>query len=158
MSKYFILVANDTENVDGKIKPALDIAKNRISRMTWPLYLRTHNRRRISVGDICLIYLAGRKELSQHVVYEALVDEVNATGGNSLCEGDIVTEPAATTLQFSKVERLAHPRNIRNILPKLSFCPRNLSKWGAIFQGGCTLISKQDYNIIISSTGKTAMH
>jgi hypothetical protein len=51
-------------------------------------------------------------------------------------------------IQFEAVHLYRRPVDIRLLMDALNFAPANKKKWGAIFQGGCLKIAKDDYNLI----------
>ena len=150
MHAYYVLVVNDSEDLDGHRVPAIEVAKRWLSDNEWPMFKRTFNMKQIRAGDKCLVYLAGYNELSQHIVYKARVKAVIPPGNGARLESNLISEPAASILKLEEIEQLNPPCPVREILPRLSFRPENMTKWGRVFQGGCRKISESDYNMIVS--------
>ncbi len=148
---FFILIASDTENVDGSVVPSIDIIVNRLAKGKWPLYSGTPNIRSLSVADECLLYVAGKKSFcAQNFV--AVIRIKNITAESSRIDDlDLLVDKPSQTIYFELVQRLSPPISIYKYLNQLEFIPENKSRWGSALQGGCRKISSNDFRLILGS-------
>lgn len=153
--EYFILVCTDAETVAGYMVPALEVAKARIKKRAWPLYDGTKNRRRLGPGDLCLVYVGGHAEAKQSIIARGEVASVSAFAGNEALADDpsLLVDSPRFLLQFREIRELDQPVPFAELLAQLSFVPRNLAKWGSVMQGGSRRISREDFDLLVSSRG-----
>lgn len=142
-----ILICTDTETFDGSKESALNVASARLKVKAWPLFRGTRNRAALQPGNTCLIYLAGKKDLAQHIFAIAEVSGKRDAKRQfkSIDSEDLLVNSPDQVLEFGQVDLVA-PIPIRTFHGVLSFM--NSSKWGAAFQGGCRKLSEEDAQIL----------
>lgn len=142
----YLLLANDSQDVNGEKLEALSIAQRRMEKNCWELYQRTPHRRDIKEGDLCLIYLAGLGDLRQHVIAECTVK------GNlpyKMREVDpALTDFPIAYLSFASIRYFEEPVSVKDCLDRLSFIPVNRSRWGAVMRSGCKRLNTEDYEVL----------
>jgi hypothetical protein len=140
---YYILTTSDSEDLEGKKVAALTLFKERQQSNQWNLYARTPHRTNIKAGDYCLFYLAGDQTNRQHIVGEGVVREIYPV--KKYQAGKYNSEPPVSTIEFDDLIIYQVPVSVKDHLDRLSFIPRNKSKWGAAIQSGCKKISFADF-------------
>jgi hypothetical protein len=147
---HFCLIASDCDGPEGK-KSGYNIAIRRFDHGMWPFYERTRNRKLIRLGDRILVYVGGSGRCSHSIVASASVSDVLSPRKSGLTEPEYRIGITDVVLSSSNITRFVRPVLIRDILPSLDMCPRNLLKWGVVFMGGARMISVRDYNSILKS-------
>ena len=125
-----------------------------MNRCEWGLKERTRNRKAFKVGDIVLIYIAGRRELAQHFLAWATI----ATSSHPSRASVLLDAPdlrGAISSEFkiglTDIQLFRKPVNIRTILHRLTFIPsKRLPVWWVYLQGGSTRITKKDFLLVSS--------
>lgn len=147
---FFLFTTVDASHSTMRKKiPALDIVTNRLNSLVWPLYKGTSHKDKIVVGDKCLFYIGGEKDLRRHILARATVVEV-LINNDLIDDVDILTGLPEKRLVLGGLKYLDEPKDIRKILDKLSFIPNKTKYWGVALQGGCKKISAEDFQIIIN--------
>lgn len=142
----YILICSDALALDDSKVSALQVALSRLSLGRWPLYLGTRNRRHITTGDVCLIYLAGRSHWAQHIVAVCEVRRKRvARSFEDIDSVELLTSPPSQILELKNINFL-EPIPIRALHGKLSFLVSR--KWGSAFQGGCRKLSDEDAAVL----------
>lgn len=145
---YFILAVSDAEHYSGCKIPAFEVAKDRISKGRWPIYANTRNRKVIAEGDLCMIYIGGEKEMSGHFYCEFTIEKIDNGRRMSLVDDeDILTDAPDRVIQIKCLEIYDYPMRAKPTLKKMSFFPKNESRWGVVLMGGCRKLSNSDYEI-----------
>ena len=144
----YILICSDALAFDDSKVSAVEVASSRLTLGRWPLYLGTRNRKHITTGDICLIYLAGCSDWSQHIVAVCEVGRKRAARSfEEIDSNELLTSAPSQILELEKISFL-EPISIRALHGKLSFLVSR--KWGSAFQGGCRRLSGDDAAILES--------
>lgn len=147
--RTFILIASDVVDILGNELTGVGAALQRMKGKIWPLYQGTKNCKTIRVGDRCVFYVAGVGAGAQSFLGEAKVaGYLGLNDLKALLPILAAEQYPASVLLFDEVELYQSEKSIRPILTKLSFIPENKTKWGSAFQGGCRLISPEDYKHI----------
>jgi hypothetical protein len=143
LNNFFILIASDTEDQQGKRLTADEVIRQRIFNKQWEIYKRTKFKDLLKNGDICLFYAAGRKANSQHIIGEGIIKNIHS---HSLKSTNYVNlENPQKYIEFDKVVTYEFPIDVKTKLDKLTFIPKNRQKWGMVFMNGCRKISSADY-------------
>jgi EVE domain len=149
VSAHFLLVAADTEDVHGAKISAYQVARSRIRASRWFMYQRTPHRSRIKAGDAVLIYTAGSKPGGGQIIASATVKRVDEISGKAVSpEGDLLTEVPVVSLTLEQVQEFSRSVAIREVRDMLSFIPKH-QRWGAVLQGGCRAITRNDYETVM---------
>lgn len=120
----------------------------RLESQQWPLYDRTPNRSRIVPGVCVAFYVGGTGPEAGTIVATATVKERRnfRPGSDPIDPKGYLTERPSIVLSLSDLAWLDPPVAFREVLPDLTICPKNLSKWGAVLMGGARAISHGDWN------------
>ena len=153
MGGIFILIASDVEKIDGQMAQSSEIAKFRLDQKYWPLHHRTRNRKIMKSGDKVLIYCGGQLRGGKSIIARAEIENIKRIyATESLPEDNrYLTGNAYEILQFREIVWIEPAIKFREILETLSFCPKNLKKWGVVLHGGARRISAEDYAIIMQT-------
>jgi len=139
----FILVTTDqAASLTCPKRSARDIVRVRLNRGLWPLYERTPYRRGLRSGAAVALY-AGR-----FVIATATITGVIEAGYRTLSD-DTATESVAAHLRLENVSWLDPAIDFRERLPRLTICPKNMSKWGIVLMGGIRGISCADWETLL---------
>lgn len=153
---YFMLIASPVYySVCGRML-AIDVLRYHFSRKVWPFYEYTRHKRNIKKGDRLLFYLAGMGTDAQTYVAHALA-ESDVGGAKVRLPAEWHTPRVCYGLALGEIQYLDKPVPIRNILSKLSFIHTS-KKWGAYMQGGCSQITKQDFDLIMRYSRTDFVH
>lgn len=123
---YWILVISDTDNE----------FKKRIEKKKWPIFIHTHNRKKLKIGDKVVFYKAGvegKKFLGTARLDSTLNMETRLGYSVNLSE--------------IKIWKKAH--SAEKLLDKLEFI-KDRKVWGRFFQGGIRRINYEDYSVIVN--------
>jgi len=144
------MVAIDTESMNGKKMPAFGIAEKRLDSLSWPIFHKTPNKSKLMIEDRVLFYIGGREYLKQHFIVSSTIKSI-AIIKNKKSEVDqsLFAGTAENEIKFEKINNFDNPVLIASLLSKLSFVPRNTSKYGVVLQGGCIKMPKGDFEFII---------
>lgn len=148
----FILVTNDPEKAAGGRGSAQELLLARLEKGSWPLYARTRCRGQIDIGSRLAFYVGGGGNLAGHIVATARAANKRTTGRRDelIDPVEFVTSHPDIVLELEQVEMLSQPVFFRDLLPSLSFCPSNMSKWGIVLMGGARAVSEEDWRILIA--------
>ncbi len=144
--QFLLNTANGYDELGLPVK-AYSIFERRISDNTWYLYDNTRNRNAITKGASMVFYVSD-EEIGGAIWGSATVKEKKIQKNSRLLRSDIYT--VHSTLSFENIKLLKCPISFKSLLPELSFCPKNMSRWGVIVLGGTRRISDEDYEIILS--------
>ena len=141
----FVLTCSDTETFSGATVAAMEVFEGRLAKKEWPLFSGTAFRKEIKEGDVCVIYIAGTKQIAQHFVAVATVADVREWGFNdpTVDSEDFLTTTPSSVIRFSKVARFDSPLGVRPIVESLDFT-KGKKKWGIAFHGGCKRLPSAD--------------
>lgn len=151
--RFYMLIVNDTETVEGGRKSAYQIAKQRLKEGFWPLFKRTPHRGVIRSGDKVVVYIAGSGEAAQCFVAVAEIEEVLAMPGRIRKESELLSEPAASWIRFSNYQQFERPISIRDLIGQLSFVRDAGIRWGWAIQKGCKAVEVDDMQLIMRRAG-----
>lgn len=158
MISYFIMVASDAETVGGATADSFDIAMLRLKNSYWPLHERTRNRKVLKTGDKVLIYCGGKRKNGKKVIASALISKISKKPSRTKIpeEDNFVTGNAYEILCLSNIMLFESPVDFKSLLPELSFCPKNMEKWGVVLHGGARRILAPDF-LKIESAGQNCI-
>lgn len=144
----FLLIASQTESLEGKRILAETMARRRIEAGSWGLYANTPHKSEIKPGDTLIVYLAGAGGMRFFASAVAgLVDlKVRAYGG----DGDALTDPPAALLPLINPRIFPVPLPMERVKERLEFVPKGNPKWGCVLQRGAKRISAADAALILS--------
>ena len=137
----FLLITTDPTLRSGATGSAYELVRKRLALAQWPLYKSTRHRSQIEKGARVAFYVAGHREHHGEVIASALVQSTESGRGLTVDPQEYFTDPPAKALRLIDVLYVDTPVPLRPVLPSLSFCPRNLDKWGAVVLGGAIDIS-----------------
>ena len=142
-NNFFILIASDSENNQGKRLTADEVIRQRIINKQWEIYKRTKFKDLLKKGDVCLFYVAGRKTNAQHFIGEGVIKNIHLHPLKPI--NYLNLEEPLKYIEFDKIDVYEFPIDVKTKLDKLSFIPKNRKKWGMVFMNGCRKISLDDY-------------
>ena len=150
-----IMVCGKGYNKEGSEKEPSEVLHHRLKNNYWPIYINTKNRKIIRTGDNLLFYVSGNKTLGGRVVAKSkvkgFVDKKNARDFNKSLSYEEEVSFGENILYFIKIDEaciLKNPICMKENLSKLSFGNINLNKWGSVLQGGCRLITADDFLVL----------
>ena len=147
----FLLIAADNFTLADKRVPAHIIATHRLNLRKWPIFAGTRNRRVFKSGDDVLIYLAGKGELSGHVVAQTRIAAARpAKPHEEIDPHNVLATAPVLVLELCEVRQLDPPVRIKSLLSRLSFVSPG-PRWGAALMGGCRRLSAADYEVLTAS-------
>lgn len=153
MQNYILVCIDSLLSATGTTEPALVVAQRRILAGRWPLYARTKHRLDICEGDRALIYAGGQRGHSRVFIATTRIasnQPVNSARRLSLptnLDGD---NPPVSWLTFADTNKMVPTVHMSELLEKLSFIPKNRSRWGVTLMGGVRRISDADWAIILA--------
>ena len=149
----FILVTSDPRTQNGRKAWARSLVRDRLQRAKWPIYERTRHRDEFAPGVGVLFYIGGSRREAGTVVASAEVSSVR-----DWCYDDGLVDPAryqtplpTKVLHLRNIEWLQRPFKFREALEGLSFCPKNLTKWGVVLIGGVRQVTQRDWDILLEN-------
>lgn len=145
---YYLLIVNDCWDDRGNKISAKNVAQHRLSRGLWNIYSNTPHRKLIKAGDSVIIYLAGTSEGGRAFLATAKVQGITSDP-KSLSE--LYGEPPASALMLEDIAVFPESPKIADIKDELEFVPKNNPKWGCVMQRGAKIISKKDYERIVTA-------
>lgn len=149
MTQFFVLVKQEGFSENGALLSAKESAKLLLDSRIWPLWERTNCRKMVAAGDEVLIYLAGMEPGAQSVIASAKIEGISEWSRQYSKDYPLMLEDIpAKVLRLSDVKYLPDAIHVPGVLDKLSFTPKNKSKWGTAFMGGMRHLSKADYSIL----------
>jgi predicted RNA-binding protein with PUA-like domain len=154
MMNYFIFLASDTDPCRLAKPSAYQVAKYRLGRGEWGLARLTRHRMDLRIGDTILIYVSGRRDLSQHFLascnVSSLPTPIPAKLANLVDAPDQQgISPPFYSVALKNVSYLPNPVPIQELRTQLSFIKQpNSKKWGAYLQGGVVRMTPEDYRLI----------
>ena len=150
-SNHFLLITSDSEDWSGGFIPSEVRIETRLREKKWPLYINTRNKKLIKTGDLCLFYAGGnRSPQSGRILFKATVDSIKSWRSEvgSLDALNAASQNPASYVSLSNVYEYQNKLVLKDLLGQLSFCPKNMTKWGAVLQGGMRKIEKRDFDLI----------
>ncbi len=150
----FLLVTVDPDVSGGGTGRARDLIDARLESGVWPLYERTPNRSRISAGSKVAFYVGGKRDGSRRIVATAVIAETKRyrPGAPRPDPPEFLTETPDVLLLLEQIKVLKDPVVLRDVLPQLSICPKNMKTWGCILMGGVRAIPRADWKILFGRT------
>ncbi|MBT5171972.1 MAG: EVE domain-containing protein [Candidatus Nitrosopelagicus sp.] len=127
MNRWIFVINDSTEEFE-----------NRVKTKQWPIYDRTLNRSKLTVGDSIIFYKAG------------------SNGQKFIGNATIKTAPKKKSdfVYFLEMENISvweKPIIIEEVIAKLDFI-KNKNNWGSYFQGGVKAISDEGFSAIVQKT------
>jgi len=136
--QYFCLITSDQDSTS-----AYEVLKQRLNKSEWFLYKNTMNKEKVEINDHVIFYTAGTFKMSQHFVARATIDQLDKTLGDNNKIDEI-------HIKLKDVEFFDNPVLIDLLKNNLDFI-KHKNNLGANLQGGCRIISENDYNLILNS-------
>jgi len=104
-------------------------------------------------GDNVLIYCGGQSKKSKLIIAKSVIKKIDRHNARDELpeEVEFVTGNAFEIIRLSETNIFETPVNFKEALPKLSFCPSNMGKWGVVLHGGARRISADDFGMLIPS-------
>jgi hypothetical protein len=127
---------------------AYELLDYRFKTKVWPMGFKTKHKRDIRKGDRLLFYIAGQRKNSKVFVAKAVSDSDVHKIKIIEPEEWWITIPVKG-LRLTNISYLKRPVPIKQILEQMSFIGPG-KHWGPYLQGGCKLITKEDYNLILN--------
>jgi hypothetical protein len=126
---------------------ALRLTEHRLQRALWPIFEGTRNRAALLPGAKAVFYVGGTREGSGSLVATATVARklLWSPARGSIDPPQLVFEHPAQALALVDIVRVEPPIRFLDVLGRLSFCPANMGKWGAVLMGGCRALSPADW-------------
>ena len=149
MAQYFVLVKREGYCRKGSMLSARESATLLIDNSIWPLWEKTRCRKMVAEGDKLLIYLAGNEPGSQSVIASAKIAKISDWNRKYSAMYPLMLDGIPErVLHLCEVKHFKHAVHVPEVLSKLSFAPKNRSKWGTAFMGGMRNLNKADYSIL----------
>ena len=136
---YYCLITND-----GMKKSGYEKFLKRIKSLYWPIYLRTENKKYIKENDNLIFYIAGKGELRQHFVGSAKIANLHKFY-------DYKNVLTSVDIDLGETKIFKKPVFLKEISEQLNFI-KHKKNLGLNLQGGCKLMSEDDYNLIINNS------
>ena len=141
----FLLITTSYFDEDGRNKSAKVIFQERISKNRWAIYSNTRNKKRLKVNDNIIFYVSDQKTGGE-IVASAQISEIIRPLRNE--RFDTEQDTVEFFLSFKAINFFETPIFFKDLLPKMSFCPTNKSKWGVVLMGGVRQLNDRDYAIL----------
>lgn len=151
-----MLVASDPPLARGGTGDALRLTKHRLERRQWPIYERTRNRNAFIPGLQVCVYIAGTGPSGGLVVATATVRRVKPwRTGAPIDPPAYATEVPHVVIELDDAHVLPTPVRFRDVLPRLSFVPVDLTRWGPLLQGGSRRLTRADWDEVVAASAPT---
>jgi hypothetical protein len=135
---------------------AYRLAMHRVERGQWPIYERTRNRNAFVPGLRLCVYIAGSGASGGLIVATATVRRVRPwRSGAALDPSAYATEVPHLVVELGDAGLLPTPVRFKDVLPRLSFAPADLSRWGPLLQGGSRRLSQEDWELMLPVSAVT---
>lgn len=144
----FLLVTMDPLSSRGGRTPAAPLVRDRLAAARWPLFEGTRNRKVIVPGSRVALYVGGAGPDAGRIVAVATV-ATKKPSHSPIDPSKYLTDPPAYCLVLKEIRHLTPYIDFRARLPDLSFCPKNMQKWGVVLMGGCRALSEVDWRLLI---------
>jgi hypothetical protein len=146
---FYLMIASDTEDLNGRRVDSLTMVLRRLSINVWPLYRQTPFKKKLKHGDKLLFYTAGRGKNRTSVIGSAYITEI--VDNNYSCfweQVDKALTPEPTQLVLLNTTQIyANPKSIIEIRKKISFIG-DYPKWGVYMQGGVKRLTVDDVALL----------
>jgi predicted RNA-binding protein len=133
--QYFCLITSDQDSV-----AAYEVLKKRLSKSEWFLYKNTLNKEKVKIDDKVIFYTAGKNKMAQHFVARAAIDQLDKT----LDDNNKINE---IHIKLKDIKLFENPVLVDLLINNLDFI-KHKNNLGVNLQGGCRIISENDYNLI----------
>jgi len=143
----FILTSANNYDTNGLPIDAMDVLRDRLLNNKWPIYAGTRNRLKLLSGERVLFYVSS-KAVGYKIVANAEIFVARPPNLKDYCISN--PSPVHSILSFKNIKFLKKNIDFKKKLPKLSFAPKNMTKWGVVVLGGCRYVSLTDYMLIMS--------
>jgi hypothetical protein len=151
-NKYFVLTAADAHSSRLYLPSAVQLAKYRLDRKEWGLKTRTRHRKQMKTGDRVLIYISGRRELSQHFIAEATIASDPTRNFDCLIDSPKMETSICSEFKVTlkNVRLFRNPVPVRDLLKRFDFVAESHRKmWRIYFQGGAVRLSRKDFQLVL---------
>ena len=150
----FLLVTVDPTLNSGRKGCAWHLVRDRLTAGRWPLFERTPGRGQIAAESRVAFYVGGRDKYAGSVVAIATVArKVSWSAARGRIDPPrFDTELPEQVLTLSGLQYLHPSVSFRETLPRLTFCPVNMQKWGAVLLGGVRALSEVDWGLLFDGT------
>lgn len=146
---HYVLIKSQAVTEAGGIECGWLSARKLLQSGMWPLYERTLCRKMVREDERVLIYVAGDELHGRHIVAEARIAGVEAWTSTAARECPILLDGIpATVLRLDQIHYLDKPVRVSDVLDRLSFAPKNRSKWGFLFAAGMRSLEQADFNVL----------
>jgi hypothetical protein len=154
----YLLVTVDPELEEGGRGDAFELVRQRLANQRWPLFRGTRHRDRFRFGDAVAFYVGGAGPLAGRVVATAVVDGVVLwqRGDPAVDPDNVLTDPPFKVLRLTEVSMLATPVRLQSVLPRLSFAPSYMQRWGVCIMGGSRRLTGADWTVLLGRDRLTA--
>ena len=141
----FLFMTTSQHNEHGVKVSASSVFRSRLEKNVWAIYENTRNKKLISENDNVVFYVSDHKAGGQ-LCGIAVVDERRKPLRNERFH----SEHGAVEyfISFKDVTVFDATIKFRDIITELSFCPKNLAKWGVILMGGVRRLNDEDFDLI----------
>lgn len=147
---YFYLIASDVVDGFNNKFSGLSCAEENLKDKKWPLYKHTLYKNTVKPGDLCLIYIAGKGELSRHFIAKFKILDVVDRPYFEEVKNPI--KKINKIIRVSEMQKFNNPVNIKSIFNDLSFIRGHEERWGLVMQGGCRKLVKEDFDLIVEKS------
>ena len=149
MTQFFVLIKKEGFSESGSLLTAKESAQLLIENRIWPLWEKTNCRKMVSVGDELLIYLAGRECGAQSVIASAKIIKISQWNRKVSATYPLMLDGVPErVLHLSDIRYFQKALHVPSVLDKLSFTPKDKSKWGVKFMGGMRNLNKRDFAVL----------
>jgi len=145
----FLLIANQTDDSNGRLLQAFEVASRRLEAKLWGLYENTPHRKSLVPGDKAIIYLAGNGRLGKHFIATTSIHAITEDRKIFSKALSSLSTPPIAAIQFGDIHFFMKPVSIKAIKDKLEFISQNTTKWGCVLQRGVKSISTKDALTIV---------
>ena len=150
-SMNFLLVTTPHFDQDGANKSARAIFEERISKNRWAIYTHTRNKKRLRKNDNVIFYVSNRKTGGEVVARAKIFELIRPKRYERF---EVEKDTVEFFLSFDSLDFFETPVLFKDVLPKMSFCPSNITKWGVVLIGGVRYLSDRDFKILTNQTLK----
>lgn len=148
-SRYLLVTTDPVLAGTGMQKSdAYTLVMKRLERRQWPIYEKTRLRENMVPGVRVAFYVAGKREHRGEIVATATVQGRRDVRAQRTDPPEYLTEQPDLILELDSVEILPRPVVLREFVPKLSFCPKDLKNWGSALQGGVRRLTDRDWALL----------
>ena len=127
-----------------KVRPALEIARERLVAALWPIFQNTKYKAHMVPGRHLLFYIGGAGQLARHIVAHADIAKVLHPSHLPRHLRSPYAPATSTVLQLRNIKEFERPIDLRAHRDALSFLRDAGPHWGLRLQGGCVPLTTDD--------------